>query len=1190
MKRALAFSMALMALGSGAARAALPEVCKFMVDVLHWPTPEGVDPDGPLPMRDYVDIAKACRRGAPDVTPAPKSAWLEAERKQARATLSLEPADILVVPFQVQSYGIDHVGRGLMTLELAAALAREKRLRVADPRFASLALGEGMRRFDQSAVSELAVAASARYALVGYVGHDLHHQMLLTLQLFEVRPGAMPGAPPGSTKVWQRDWRSIPFTDESPPEFAFRKMLPDILAALPPIRGKAIAAPGKAKARSGLVWDAPQKLVSRSSEQSPDPAALLMFGVLTTSRDELPAQRLFERALLAALDEGAAPGDRLFVAPYALMALHRRPTALAMLGDEASAESQTLRALLNGNLPDAESHLPGVQEPRRRLMLGIAVRDLQISYKNKERVALLVPKEAFGDSVPEWQALVALREDERDGWSVNEAIDVKRALDRALPVAGLDLRSVAEGQVVVGAGSVDDVDLDVASVRQLHAVTSGLKPQSCCGTQYFRLTQADLVDLYAGLVGGRIAKSLSYVIGQGLYDDAVQASDRYQRVMDGAPLLAVQRARAAQAMAKRSPEDARASWQKEAADDAALAGYAAQGQNWLGATAALVETAAPWIITYGYDYPRRSFWPLHADSVEQRTAWALEALAYATSVSEAFEFLPPGTGEGHQLTVAETLSERFVGDPARPVAIPQPGRHVELPTGDRLVDLRAALKAGPLNWNNYAYLAWELISEQGDYKGAADMMMTYPPFKDAAPEHPVDVALSAFRAGEGLYEAGQPELARPFLEISANLNTGSQASMRARIMLDTLDGHYSEAAARSFVRAQRYPGPDPYRDYLSLMHVLGQGEAAWRGFSQVMSTFEQPPVWRSALVGHRLAGLDARSLRAWLLRPEIRTAQYQGWPFAQYYAILAFSVDRQPPHDLGALIDQIEGDPVARAFGGFTRRPMPGQAGKTEMLAGSPLRNGKHPALPDGTPIRSDFALFADAYVAMREKEYGESAAKFASLADHYVFEGEAMGMSVPYFAWSAAKSGDKYGLEKYVTDTRIGAGFPYWMALAMFAGARHDVDQATKDLDAALHRRPDSGLQPIPTEYQYAEACELLYLETRDERLRTRLVTWVRHWQVVHPVDAWAYALQYSYDPDPEARQHALAMTLYLDPASPHIRGASSAQVKRARAWLDEHNPFRSGLKAAPVDASLTLAPSAAGRFLGVRLTARAH
>ncbi len=162
-------------------------------------------------------------------------------------------------------------------------------------------------------------------------------------------------------------------------------------------------------------------------------------------------------------------------------------------------------------------------------------------------------------------------------------------------------------------------------------------------------------------------------------------------------------------------------------------------------------------------------------------------------------------------------------------------------------------------------------------------------------------------------------------------------------------------------------------------------------------------------------------------------------------------------------------------------------------------------------------------------------------------------------------------------------------MALAMFAGAHQDVGLAVKNLDAALRRRPDSGLQPIPTEYQYAEACELLYQETRDERLRTRLVAWARQWQVLHPVDAWACALQYKYDLDAGARQRALAMTLYLDPASPHIRGASAAQTARARIWLNEHNPFRSGLKSAPADTSLTFVPADRGRTASARSNSRA-
>jgi hypothetical protein len=95
-------------------------------------------------------------------------------------------------------------------------------------------------------------------------------------------------------------------------------------------------------------------------------------------------------------------------------------------------------------------------------------------------------------------------------------------------------------------------------------------------------------------------------------------------------------------------------------------------------------------------------------------------------------------------------------------------------------------------------------------------------------------------------------------------------------------------------------------------------------------------------------------------------------------------------------------------------------------------------------------------------------------------------------------------------------------------------------------------------TEYQYAEACEWLYQDTGDTRFVTELLDWVRKQEAVQPVFAWAYSMQYEYERPGAGRTRALAMTEYLDPVSPRIAKASQAERTAAKAWLEEHPPFR--------------------------------
>mgnify|MGYP000850502461 CR=1 FL=1 len=136
--------------------------------------------------------------------------------------------------------------------------------------------------------------------------------------------------------------------------------------------------------------------------------------------------------------------------------------------------------------------------------------------------------------------------------------------------------------------------------------------------------------------------------------------------------------------------------------------------------------------------------------------------------------------------------------------------------------------------------------------------------------------------------------------------------------------------------------------------------------------------------------------------------------------------------------------------------------------------------------------------------------------------------------------------------------GFDASLARAFFAGSRHQLDAAYTALQVALRNRPHTDYRPVFTEYQYAEACEWLFRDTGDRRFRNALLDWARANQLIQPTQAWAYTMEYAYrEPGPD-RTRALAMSLYLDPASPRIKEASSAELADARAWLKVNQPFK--------------------------------
>ena len=500
---------------------------------------------------------------------------------------------------------------------------------------------------------------------------------------------------------------------------------------------------------------------------------------------------------------------------------------------------------------------------------------------------------------------------------------------------------------------------------------------------------------------------------------------------------------------------------------------------------------------------------------------------------------------------------------AQQPAVPQ-GR-VSIPLDATAAALKKSIEQDPEVWDNYFNLGRYILKAGAAPEEAAQILLKFPDFHQQHPRDPVAVSNWANDAGSLFYALGLTTLARPFYSIAADLDTHSDASLCDAQRLKLLDGDYLGAAQIARQRGDRFGNANAYRDYLSLLHVMGQSDEAWRTFAQLRDAFESSQIWISALIAQRLAGQSETEIRAWLLKPEIRGARSRAHHFANNEALWAFSTDRVPPADLGALVEQLDGPPVARADTrtGMTEIPHPITPDATALVPSSHFRDGKRTQLPARTLIKSEQAFFADAYAALRHSQFDIARQRFDSMADHYPIEHYALA----YFAYAAASTGDPEKLEAYIESLdrppyNETTRFDQLLAKAFFAGKRNDADTALKDLRAALRVRPYTEDRPVMTEYQFAEACEWLYQDTGDPRFVTELLDWVRKQQAVQPIMAWAYSMEYEYEKPSAARTRALAMTEYLDPASPRITKASQAERAAAKAWLDEHPPFRAAKK----------------------------
>jgi hypothetical protein len=837
------------------------------------------------------------------------------------------------------------------------------------------------------------------------------------------------------------------------------------------------------------------------------------------------------------------------------MSLSHRPAALALLDGASTPNAVALRALLNGDLPGAREASTRVTDPLERLLLQIGVEDLRQEYGDPTPADRNAAVAFFGARSTYWLALASNRFGDADSWVVDSSKQIKVLLDSAFPVPDLAVQAVEAGAALLRTtpNASLDVVLDIASARHVRKVASQLGSTSCCDSGRPPAFQWDLLWLLEGRADARLVRTVQMVSGhQGNTKRALSLLDDYEPFFSGHPALAAERGLAAYGLMLSEPDDLRASRAADIRRNGLLVAGTATGESHvafrgIGALGDVNQDAARlfWNV-YAYDFPRRSFWPLLTvlkDRTSDQRAYdasARESLLYSTMDLDPIANIPQRTDE-QKLVLADDLKARFIGAPGRTgiVALLRPST---APPLDPIEELREEIKQEPNAWLNYYNLGLSIIRRDDDYSAAAKIFLSYPQFQMADPPNRVALSNQAYDAGSLLYLHGHTELSQPLYRIAASQHTGSEAEMNSASRLLLLAGDFDGAMAVTRERATRYPSAYAYCDYLSLLHAIGHGKEAWNSFPQLATKFDIPPVWISALVGHRIEGRSETYVRNWLQRPEIRFARLDGHQFAPAFAIMWNATDRTPPLNLAEVVASLTDGPA---------------------------------------PRESDLARFAAAYTAVRHEQWDKAAANFAVVKSY-------LSYTLPYRAMVAAKGGDRSDLENSLKFSNN--AFDRLLAQAILAGAGHDSTAALDFLRKAFNARPNtdyrpiisgavnSYFRPITTEYVYAEVCEWLYRETHDQSYLERLLRWTESYQKAQPTHAWPYAMGYTYLQPGDPRVRALALTLYLDPQSPRIKRALPAEVREARAWLRDNNPFLKYPQPSVVAAAFW--PLAAGRL----------
>jgi hypothetical protein len=1078
------------------------------------------------------------------------------EQEAFAALLSGGQFDWVVAPFQVQSAAVDLSQRSIMAADVARALVA-RGLRVADPTLVARALGERRRSLDLNAVYQLCNKLGARNLIVGFVGHDPQSHLLVTLKI---------QSPPGSAGASAPyvSWSDLSYSADNPPFSVFHAHLPDFLAALR-IPG-ATPAPHPVRASAFTFPETPAGLATSHGDNPLDDAVRLAILSELAPPNTRSAERLLERVLLS-IEGVDTSQDASFLRAYAMLHLNMRPAALREVQAVRAPAAQALLRIINGNVPGT-AELVHRTAGYERFILELELRDLEAHYDNERLRPLPALLEHLSKRNGTWAALLGRR------WtkffirepSSNE--DLEQVLNAEYPLPGVDLEEALARRAATPGQEVRWTDVELLAVNHIRRLMADQRARWCCEHSFVRVNDWDVVAVIEGWAELTASWQIDFAERVGQRTDALRMLVELEPYYLGNPYFDVRRARLNFELAAGSQGPEHESY-LAAARHFGITTLVLSG----GQTIETVEIlrllwrSDPRVVSFGEaysgDYPLKLYWTNGPwlRGPEKNLAFAREVLANTQADPQLAKILLFVGGDAVKSEVTAELKDRFQGSPQLAEVQAMAAAPGWGPAPEEA--LRAAVRAAPDAWEGYDKL-WTYLAHKGDTAGAIAVLESFPEFHAKNPGDTVALSNRAAAAGHWYYWHGLvPEAARLY-RLAVRYDTGADSDMVARVRLQLMAGDYGGALDAARARAERWPKDAAYRDYLTLLHVLGRSAEAWSSFKALLG---QPysALWESAMVGHRIAQTTPEQLNAWLEDPQIR-GPANGPPVAAAYLLQWTVTDREATPDVADRIRSLAREPRGTAFPGRVASYRADEGERRVFIKNSDFRADARPPQIGVAPTDSFISLYGAAIAPLFQKDYLGAVGKFDQLAARFPIEGSRDDSSyeavLAYFAYSAAKTGDTLGLESFLkTFPETSQGFDYFLAAACFQALQHkDNAAALKSLDRAFFAM-EHDVSHIPSpEYQFADIAERLYRDTGDARFKTLALNWVRDYRRAQPIMAWAYAVEAELASSPAERETALLAALYLDPLSPRLRMIPAEELSAARQRLSEQGPpFRS-------------------------------
>lgn len=1123
---------------------------------------------------------------APTAYPRPASAWQSAEKAFYASLLDKGRFDILVVPFQVQDHAFARTLRSLMTAELAAALARTGRARIPDPYLVSRALGESERRYGEADVFGLANALGVKRIVLGYVGHDDHERMRLTLQYYDradnetfdsrfaSQPARTRAGMVASVRLKSRHFENVPYSDKHTPLDAYRDLLGAMLGFLGVDAPKSSSAPIAGALGDSPLPESPLAIATATRDPARDAYYFQLLAALTPARAERTRERFIEKSLLALAALSPDSPEYRALKTRALMYMGLRPAALDALGTPSTPEEKHLLAMLDGDLPALKAGLAAIPAGPKALLATLEENAVELAYElrsgQRAKPEALTALHLHGDV---WRFLAARALMDPDLWAQQDNMTVKALLDHEFPLAGFTAEAMIRGAATVGDLQKLHTAFDLAVLDHVRRQIQAQAAKWCCEPIDARQPGAlDYLDLISAIGTDNLMRRAEFFTKiQARPEASVRYLDGIESVYKDYPRLALDRAEAELDLSQNASGAEREGLQRSAYADAFNAWYWEQCQTLTGAYAISViqhagrQDFGPFDNLYADDYPYRSFYPpwqlAYNDAPWLRNARA--ALANST-----FDFTPVRQLEWHLGEVMKqwgafdailaSLHGRFIGNPQRTRYLAESSvRSNDVAAAEKYY--RDAIRIEPSDQSLYAELG-KLLFEQGQNGSSAATFSSYPGLKAPASVNQVNLSNYAYGAGSLFFWSGDLKNAIPLYQAAAQLDTGSESSITSALRLRLLNGDLAGALNGTLDRIRRYQSSYAYRDYFGMLHATGHSKEAWDGFAAVVRQSDDPQIWETALVGHEMKKASEAEIARWAEQEPMRSAGSL-YPYAAMYLLRAGVMDRTPSQSLPQLVARLE-RPVWQLDTGYRNVVRETTDPATQVALGPDASDDATLARPlfsgPKTRVTSELVYFAEAYRDIRIRDFAAAKAELDDASRLYDFRNVSLGYILPYYAYAAAMSRDVSGVEKTLDKFPVQyQRFDYHLALAVIAGIGGKTDESLLHLKLALHRRPYTERRVVFSEYEYGELCDWLYEATHDGRYRDEALRWAKANERLTPWFGWSYAMEAELTRDAHARLRAEAMAHYLDPNSERLARRPPAEVQSAVRAFAARNPF---------------------------------